>query len=385
MRFFLDFYVTKIQKIKREDNIIMEAKNNNPDPGNQIETPTSDTKSEVQTVNDEPTEIPEQDNTQIQEDNPDNVEPTQTPEDNQPAELEKPPEEPEPPQTQELNSSQESSTETTIIDSTENGFRIFKKMQKNADEILFYNSDYFNRIGFPNTEVIIGKVEPDGIMKGGYYAHPEKLTYPFRHFVYLIQREPRNEQERRELQYETETEPSTEKLGFFERLGNYGIYMSKGVQSGIDSISPYFKKSPENMTEEEKLQAKKEEDEQLEEDKKKKEQDEYNAKTEEEKRQDDYDKRNYWIVKIPIVDDEEDDILPPGPLEIEEKKHRQKLLEARMEKSNLKSKVGPMYSVGKRYIGMCESVKDWVAPEYESSKVKGSLMSKYANKGPEKR
>jgi hypothetical protein len=56
-----------------------------------------------------------------------------------------------------IQNSENVNVETTIIDSTENGFRIFKKMQKNADEILFYNSDYFNRIGFPNTEVIIGK------------------------------------------------------------------------------------------------------------------------------------------------------------------------------------------------------------------------------------
>jgi hypothetical protein len=104
-------------------------------------------------------------------------------------------------------------------------------------------------------------------------------------------------------------------------------------------------------------------------------------KTEEEKRQEDYDKSNYWIVRIPIVEEETDDaVLIPGLFEIEEAKLKQMMLEERVEKSLGKSKVGPIYQIGKRYIGMCESVVDLTPKKYEHSKLKGSLMDKITKK-----
>lgn len=251
-----------------------------------------------------------------------------------------------------------------ITTSVENGYMIFKKKQESADEILFYNTDYFRRVGFPDAEVSIGKVSPDGKMLGGYYKHPEKLTYPFRQFVYLIQREKGKEVGATSIFSKSKTE-STENPDFFERLNGYGVEIYKGVNYGIDQISPFFKKKPEDMTEDEKkaeMETKRDETE------------EKRATEIEETEDQEFNKENYWIVKIEVVGKPSE-----SPLELDEAKWRQTLKESKVERSIGKSKIGPMYEVGSRFIGMCESVKELSQPVPEkSSTLPGSLVDKWS-------
>lgn len=260
-----------------------------------------------------------------------------------------------------------------ITTSVENGYMIFKKKQESADEILFYNTDYFRRIGFPDAEVSIGKLSPDGKMVGGYYKNTAELTYPFRQFVYLIQREKSKEVGTSSIFSTTKTE-SSENPDFFERLSGYGVEIYKGVKSGIDQIGPFFKKKPEDMTEDEKKQ-------EFENELEKKAEEEMEQKTEEtreeeieQKEHQDFNKENYWIVKIEVIGKPSE-----SPSEVNEAKWRQTLKESKVDRSIGKSKVGPMYEVGGRFVGMCESVKDWSPPSPEiSSPLPGSLVDKWS-------
>ena len=270
-----------------------------------------------------------------------------------------------------------STSNSNISVTIEDGVWVFKKRQESADEVIFYNTDYFKRIGFPDAEVSIGKLTKDGIMKGGYYKNPEKLTYPFRQFVYLIQREKKrrvkDEISSEEPISEETPEQSEHNPNFFERLGEYGTQVSKGVQSGIDSVSPYFKTSPENLSDEEKQKLQEEEEtknaliEESEIEKRKKE--------DEEEQNDDFDKDNYWIVRIPIVKD--DSVVPKNEYEKEEELKRQLILESKVEKELGKSKVEKEYEVGSRKIIMCESLKEYEPVKIESSRLPGSVMSKW--------
>jgi hypothetical protein len=253
----------------------------------------------------------------------------------------------------------DSVSNSNISVTTEDGFWVFKKRQESAEEVIFYNTDYFKRIGFPDAEVSIGKVTPDGIMKGGYYKHPEKLTYPFRQFVYLFQRE--KEKPVKEEASEP-NEPNEHNPNFLERLVNYGVQISNGVQSGIDSLS--YPPPPKNLTEEEKRKQEEDEKEQA-----------LRNDAEENSKKGDFDQDNYWIVRIPIIND--DSLIPKNKYEKEEENQKFQRLENLVEKSLLKSKVGRVYEVGSRIIRMCESVKEYEELKIEESPLPGSRMSKW--------
>jgi hypothetical protein len=124
----------------------------------------------------------------------------------------------------------------------ENGKFILKKPVNSKEDFMFYNSDYFSRIGFPNAEVSIvsytsgGKKngEIHGEIYGGYYKNVNRLTFPFRHFVYLVQHEGDKE--------ETPTptpKPKDEKVeptknndpDFFNRISKYGVQISETIQT----------------------------------------------------------------------------------------------------------------------------------------------------------
>ena len=63
----------------------------------------------------------------------------------------------------------------------ENGNHVFRKKRESVEEALFYNKEYFARIGFPDAEIRI-----ESATTGGSY-NPNKVTVPFRQFVYLVQ------------------------------------------------------------------------------------------------------------------------------------------------------------------------------------------------------
>jgi hypothetical protein len=159
---------------------------------------------------------------------------------------------------------------------------------------------------------------------------------------------------------------------FFERLGNYGVQISRGVQSGIDKISPYFKTSPENLSEEDRKKLR-EEEEKKEEERKQEQQKEEDEKKKEEGK--DFDSSNYWIVRIPIVND--DNVVPKNTYEKEEDKLKYLLRESLVEKRLGKSKEGSLYEMGGRLIRMCERVKEYEAPKIVSV-LEGSKMSKWS-------
>lgn len=249
------------------------------------------------------------------------------------------------------------------MDSTEDGYRVFKKKQESEEEVIFYNTDYFKRIGFPDAEVSIGKVAEDGVMKGGYYKNTENLTYPFRQFVYLIQREKtRKSEEESHADVETNGDKNVENPGFFHRMSNYVTEIGKGVQYGVDSASPYFRTSSENAKEEELRREQQAEE-------------NSSVKEVEVNKKDDFDDTNYWIVRIPIVKDE-DNIVPRGKYEMEEAKLQQILREEKVDKSLGKSKRGEIYEVGSRYVRMCEEVVDYTPYELLPNDLPFSEMSR---------
>lgn len=275
------------------------------------------------------------------------------------------------------NSSSSNNADSKILVTIEDGCFVFKKRQESVEEVIFYNTDYFKRIGFPDAEVSIGKITPDGLMKGGYYNQPEKITYPFRQFVYLLQGDDNSNRKDDDINRTPQIIETNEHTpNFFERLSTYGVQISNGVQSGIDRIRPYFKstesstlpepnnlvieQSPSRLTEVEPPKLEEE-----------------NKRNEEEKKEEetgDIDKDIYWIVKVPIIND--DSIIPKNEYEKEESMLRQRLLENKVEKSLGKSKKGKMYEVGSRYIVMCEEVTAFTPIKVEGDALPGSIKYK---------
>ena len=264
-----------------------------------------------------------------------------------------------------------------IIDSIEDGKRVFKKPKESDEEIIFYNTEYFKRIGFPDAEISIGKMSPDGVMKGGYYENIDELTFPFRHFVFLIQgtgyKKPKKEVEEdvEKMEY-VEESVETNKPGFFERIGRYNKQVSTYFKYGVDRISPYFEKK--DIVEKNSSVNKPQEQE-----------DKTSIEsvpdslttdtTDVDANKDTEDNtRTYWIVRIPIIEDT--DIIPKGKYENEEAKLNAMMREDKESERLLKTKVGNMRKVGVRYVRVCEGVKEYESRKYENSEIKGSLMDK---------
>jgi hypothetical protein len=272
-----------------------------------------------------------------------------------------------------------------IIDTIEDGKRVFKKPKESDEEIIFYNTDYFKRIGFPDAEVSIGKMSPDGVMKGGYYENIDELTFPFRHFVFLIQgtgyKKPEKDVEEEVTEYvekmEYVEEPvETNKPGFFERIGRYNKQVSTYFKDGIDRISPYFEKKDivENNSSANKPQEQEKETSiESVSDSLTKDATDVDADTDANKDAED-NTQTYWIVKIPIIEDT--NIIPKGKYENEEEKLNAMMREDKENERLLKTKVGEMLNVCVRYVSMCEGVKDYEGRKYEKSEIKGSLMDK---------
>jgi hypothetical protein len=70
------------------------------------------------------------------------------------------------------------------------GYAVFEKKMKDSNELLFYNPDYFRAIGVSDfTITLISNVDgqTQEMKGGGWYDSPEKLSWPFRQFVYFVQ------------------------------------------------------------------------------------------------------------------------------------------------------------------------------------------------------
>jgi hypothetical protein len=246
--------------------------------------------------------------------------------------------------------------------SIENGKWILKKFIKSNDELIFYNSDYFKRIGFPDAEIIIG-ANDSRKMYGGKYSKPDELTYPFRQFVFLTQgQDNNNNNNNNNVVEELPDKLPDNKPNFFERLNSYGIQMKSYVKSGIDRVTPYL--NANNVGDNSKN---------MEELNKKPETEPLVKETEPLVKESE--PKNYFKVTIPITESLKTEQI--GKYEKEEEKLNQILREEKIDRSLGKSKDGKMCEVGNRYMRMCEEVKEWKRYEIDESPLIGSKMSKY--------
>ena len=268
-----------------------------------------------------------------------------------------------------------------VVDSTEKDKRVFKKPQENREEeSVFYNDKYFADIGFPGTKVFEGEMTEDGVMKGGYYKHTEQLTYPFRRFVQIIQREGALEEETSDedepyltpvgsVEYVKSTAvedgSKRETPGFFSRLGEYGKNVNEYVKNTAEKIGPYFQTKDNEIVETSKGETSHEKESESEPVQESVNSASANISTSSKK---------YWVVKIPILKDEE--FTPKGKYEKAEEKMNQILREEKVDKKIGKSKIGEIYEVGSKYVRICEEVKEWGRYEIDDVKLPGSKMEK---------
>ena len=136
-----------------------------------------------------------------------------------------------------------------IIDSVEDGKYVFRKKRESPEEELFFNKKYFEMIGYPDVEVSIEIGSTDHSMKGGYYKNAQKLTIPFRHFVFLLQGNKNINMNnfsffsnKNASNQKNTTEPKTdlEQKGYVDRLFQYN-------NDAINAIKTYLK--PKEKTE----------------------------------------------------------------------------------------------------------------------------------------
>jgi len=287
-----------------------------------------------------------------------------------------------------------------IVVSVENHNCVFKKIKENDEEIIFYNTDYFKRIGFPDVEVIIGSTI-DAHMKGGYYDKPEELTFPFRHLVYLVQgtgkRKPLKKTQEQQQPPPTQSE-SNNLPNFFDRLVTYGKEASNIISTGIQKVEPYFKQQPQVPTPEksENNTASETQENPSEispvgptpEIQEKPSEISPASTTPEiqenpseispagptpEQTQDN--PIQYYKITIPI--NKPISKVPLGKYEKEELLLDFLLLDNKVEKSLGKSKSGKIYKVGTRYIRMCEEVKEWSPLKIKQNPLIGTKMHKF--------
>ena len=283
-----------------------------------------------------------------------------------------------------------------ITQTVQNGVLIIKKRQTDPDEVLFYNTDYFKRIGFPEIEVSLvpvtvpkteisfedkssldnppfterGHNESESVVnvaKGGYYKHPEKLTFPFRHFVFLIQRDKPSQEQEEDQENEQEENTKSQKYtfenpvyGLFERLVKYRNSISNKLQSGIfakstvqtekTQLEPDVQNEP--VTQEESVKEQKD------------------PGVEENETQ------YFWVLRIPIIKSDEE-IVPLGKYEKMEIRLEQIIRDEKVDKSLGKSKEVEEIMVNGRVLRLCKRVKEWSPVKYEmEEELKGSKMFK---------
>jgi hypothetical protein len=222
---------------------------------------------------------------------------------------------------------------------------IFTKMKESDEELIFYNMDYFTRIGFPDAEIFIGEIEdvPENKMTGGYYQHTEKLTFPFRHFVHLIQKRSLGESESGETynsgvtekQHEPTKNNSMFSSGIYSLFHNTLDFGIKGAMNDMDSSNK----------------------------------NDWSVDRTEKKRS-----NTYIRVTIPIIN--EPYLVNWGKYEKAEAKLKQIMREDKVDKSLGKSKIGEMYEIGTRKVRLCESLKEYEFSKVEECELEGSRMYK---------
>ena len=294
-----------------------------------------------------------------------------------------------------------------IVVSVENHNCVFKIIKENDEEIIFYNTDYFTLIGFPDAEVIIGNTrDNNGLsetssIKGGYYDKPDELTYPFRHLVYLIQGTGKRKQSQ---PIKKQSEYNGNKINnlpnFFNRLEIYGKEASNMLSSGIKQVKPYFTKKqteqpaevpppPENksFTNEPSTEVtpppenKSFTNEPSTEVPPPPENKSFTTEPSTEVSPPPENNENIQYYKVIIPINAPTSKVPLGNYEKKELLLDYLLLENKIEKGLGKSCLGKIYKVGTRYIRMCEEVKEWSSLNAPPSALIGTKMHKFAKLG----
>lgn len=272
--------------------------------------------------------------------------------------------------------------------SVENGNHVFRKKRDSTEEQLFYNKEYFAMIGFPDAEITIEMNVGDSIMKGGRYYDPEKVTVPFRQFVYLVQgkrsengfsffnRTSSETKPEPEHEPEQNTEIRSDKYESSKGIiSKFGEYMKTGISRFSDII-----KTNSNKTSEEKpiiVADKAVEKTLIKMDIEPKSEPKLEPQPESIKQE-----VEYWVIKIPFVKNE--NIEPKGKCEMEEVKLMQTILQKKAQRSISIPIEYEYRTIDERVIMLCKRVKNKDEPvdniEFDGCLLKGSVMDKYNRK-----
>jgi hypothetical protein len=215
-------------------------------------------------------------------------------------------------------------------------------------------------------------------MKGGYYFFPDKLTFPFRHFVFWLQGIRRKKNVENEKNNLVETRPDEDKPGFFKRLGNYGNQLTNGISSGVGEIGTYFGQKKETQTNEKGMNpgitrlsnhsdAENENMSELKED-----DNEESSPNDKDSQTKQVNPDEYWIVRIPIPPETNKTLVPFGKYEKMEEKVAQMEREMKVDKTLKMKCKKSMYEVGSRFVGICGEEEK----ECKLDQLEGSYMSK---------
>ena len=231
--------------------------------------------------------------------------------------------------------------------SLENNYHVFRKIYESAQEYLFYNKEYFARIGFPDAEITV-----ENKIEGGGYHNPDKLTIPFRQFVYLVQGA-------NDTSSEIKKNDTNNK--FIEQFRKYNENVYNFIKSQLNQFSNVFTKS---SLKEEEVNVKNDKEEEV------------NVKNDKEEEVKEF---KYWVVKIPVIPNET--IEPKGKCEMEEVKLMQTILQRKAERMLPISIEYEYKTIGERVIMLCKRIKDKKEPandlEFGSCNLEGSVMKKY--------
>ena len=303
----------------------------------------------------------------------------------------------------------------------ENGVMVFEKPRSNDLEAKFYNPDYFRLIGFPDADIRIvslGQV-------GGYYDHPEELSWPYRQFVYAVQSTtlPPEESDHSDLPVvESSVEKDKPDVGLqrFDPKANLAIAktdlgqfsvmyqrFSQGLSGFTEKVNSYFNTQSQTPVDnqlsisnsEEKdqppspplvdnqLGISNEKDEQIQEEKDQPPppvDNQLSISNEKEQIQEEKDQppppvdnnQTKWVIRIPIIQDES--LIPLSTYEKQDLVLKQKLREHKAEQMAGIVVDGQRYDIGNRSIYMGQISQGKSVLKVDTNGLEGTLVWKYA-------
>jgi len=279
----------------------------------------------------------------------------------------------------------------------ENGNHVFRKKRESVEEALFYNKEYFARIGFPNAEIRI-----ESATTGGSY-NPNKVTVPFRQFVYLVQG---NNNKKNGFSFFGKSNPdNAEKEPNKTESNNYNYWPVKrlGLYNAVDYMKTGFnqlmkpsKKAEDNVadattdnvadaTTDNVADATTDNVADATTDNVADATTDNVADATTDNMIDTLPQENglgYWVVEIPVAKSEY--IEPKGKCEMEEVKLMQTILQRKAQRTISLNVEYEYKTIDERVIMLCKRIKEKGEPtdevELNRCKLKGTIMDKYSRK-----